>query len=449
MCVVVIARAATAVAATPVAAPLAQSATATDRQDLDVALDAALEGCRLRAIELAGLQRTIDKVVLRELVVRPGQPLRQPALRESVRRLRNLGIFRRVDADVRDDGDGGCTLALRVDEKWTLLPIVSLGRGGGIAFLTVGVQDSHLLGRLLQLEGYWQLFGGVHSGGIVFADPRLLDRRLSLQLSLGLSRRNRARFDPEGAPLAGWSRHRKQVGLEFADLRRPERIWRASAWWIDDRFDAALLPEGERAAARALGLPERRSWLLASAGATLGRIDKDDYLERGLTLDLGLLAAVAPPGSGDGAVHRPWLRGTLAAKAAWLPLGRLNLVARVVLAQISRPVEEFGLYVGGLDGVRGLPDSRFFGRVLAVANAEARLPSYHGRLLALQHVAFVDVGRTSQDGAGLLRDIPVSLGTGVRLIVPKVARLVARLDVAWVFERRDGWLVSFGAQQAF
>ena len=194
------------------ALPLAQSATATGRQDLDVHLDPALEGCQLREIEVGGLQRTVDKVVRRELVVRAGQPLRQPALRESVRRVRNLGVFRRVDAIVTGDRDA-CTLALRVDEKWTLLPIFSLGRGGGITFLTAGVQDIHLLGRLLQLEGYWQLFGGVRSGGIVFADPRLLDKRLSLQLSIGLSRRNRARFDAAGAPLAGWSRHRRQVGL--------------------------------------------------------------------------------------------------------------------------------------------------------------------------------------------------------------------------------------------
>lgn len=430
--------------------PLAVPATATDRQDLDVHLDPAIEGCRLQAVELGGVDRTVPKVIHRELVVRVGHPLDQPALRESVRRLRNLGIFRRVDAEVRGAPDR-CTLALHVDEKWTLLPIFSLGRGGGITFLTAGVQDIHLLGRMLQLEGYWQLFGGVHSGGLIFADPRLLDRRLSLQLSVGVSRRNRARFDVDGTPRPGWSRHRRQVGLEFADLRRPERIWRASAWWIDDRFDNALLPAAERAGALALGLPDRRAWLVGGVGATLGRIDNDDYLERGRTLDLGLLAGLSGPGGGDAARPKaPWLRGTLAAKAAWLPVGRLNLVARVVLAQISRPVEEFGLYVGGLDGVRGLPDSRFFGATLAVVNAEARLPSYHGRLFALQHVAFVDVGRAAPAwDRRLLRDLPVSIGTGARVIVPKVARFVARLDVAWVFERRDGWLVSFGAQQAF
>ena len=96
------------------ALPLAQSATATGRQDLDVHLDPALEGCQLREIEVGGLQRTVDKVVRRELVVRAGQPLRQPALRESVRRVRNLGVFRRVDAIVTGDRDA-CTLVLRVD----------------------------------------------------------------------------------------------------------------------------------------------------------------------------------------------------------------------------------------------------------------------------------------------------------------------------------------------
>ncbi len=439
-------------------------ARATARQNLDVPLAPELRGCRLTTVRLRGLHRTHDHVVLRELVVRVAAPLAQPALRESVRRLRNLGVFRRVDAVVEVDdaaavalpaGVTRCRLTLRFDEKWTLLPIVSAGRGGAVNFLTLGVQDIHLLGRLLSLEAFWQNFGGVNSAGLVFADPRLLDRRIHVGLTAALLRRNRARFDPgaPGAPaavasLAPYSRHRWQFGVEAADVRRPERIWRASLWWLDDRFDTSILEPDDAARAQVLGVPARRRWLMLGLGGRLGRIDFDDYLERGATLDLALLAGLAP---GDAApAGRGFVRAALTGKLALLPHRRFNVVARLSVQAIDHVVDEIGVYVGGLDGVRGLPDSRYLGRVAAVANFELRSALLHGRWLALQNAVFVDVGHAADDVTQLFRPVvPLSGGTGLRLIIPTIARFVARADVAWASTERGGWLLSFGAQQAF
>lgn len=437
------------------AAALPAAATSTARQDLDVALAAGLHGCQLTAIELHGLGRTDPIVVHRELVIAIGRPLRPHALRESTRRLRNLGIFRRVDVDVVAlDAMAPvrrCRVAFVLDERWTLLPIFSAGGGGGLAYLSAGLQDIHLGGRYQQLEAFWQVLGGVHSGAVVFTEPRLRHRRLALTLSAGLWRRNRDRFAADGAILPGYARERWQLGAELHDLRDPDRTWRVALWWMDDAFGVRTIEPSARAGALALGLPPARRWLALGLGGRLGRVDLDDYLERGAWIDAAFLAGIEAQGR-----DAPWLRVQASAKAAWLPWRRLNLAVRVHLAAIDRRVAEVGLYAGGLDGLRALPDSRFHGRVLALASAEARLPSLHARWLALQHVLFVDAGRAAADGAGLLAGgLPVSAGTGVRLLVPKVARLVARLDLGWAVGpgpapgagRRP--VVSFGAQQAF
>jgi hypothetical protein len=405
--------------------------TAIGRQDLDLDAARAFDGCTLDAVLLEGLHRTHDKVVLRELTTKLQAPLRHHDLRESVRRLRNLWIFRRVDVQITRSVDDAsqCLLTLHFDEKWTLLPVFSIGRGGAITFLTLGAQDNHVAGRLLEASLLWQLFDGA-----------------------SLLRRNRGRFGADGQPLAGWSRHRWQFGIDAADLRVPGRTMRASLWWIDDRFDTALLPGKVAAEAVALGVPARRRWLSLGLGGTLGRIDHAEYLERGATLNLSLLGGVEPgfvvaPGA-DAA--KPWLRGVLTAHGAWLPIGRLNLVGQISVGAMNRAVEEVGLYVGGLDGVRGLPDSRYLGAVMVVANAEARLPSWVSTWLVVQHVAFVDVGHAASSVGTLFEPaVPWSVGGGLRLIVPRLARLVARIDVAWAHEQRSGWLISFGGQQAF
>ncbi len=431
--------------------------TRVDRQDLDVRLP--LKRRVLRGVRLRGLSRTHPRVVRRELVVRVGRPLTRAELRESVRRLRNLGVFRRVDVHVDSDAVGA-VVTLDFDEKWTLLPIFSLGRGGGRLFLQAGAQDTHVAGRLFQAQAYWWTFAGTHSAVIALTDPRLFHRRLRATVVVEHGNRNRVMYGSRGRVSGGWSRHRDRVTLAFADLRRPAVPWGVDVHALRDRFTTSLLSDAVRAARGPSDpLPRPGAWLVASLWGRVGRIDRDDYLERGalseLRLSRGQPVAWASPAS------PAWSRVTLSAKWAWLGPARLNIALRGRVAAQTASHPEHRLYVGGLTAVRGYWEGRFSGTRTATLNAEARIPSWHGRWLALQHVVFVDggwAGRPEQaaERAGELGDSDAwgvpgggwSLGTGLRVILPLVARFVARVDVAWAMRDQD-WRVSFGAQQFF
>ena len=328
-----------------------------DRQDLLLRRWRSQWRRPVQRIAVKGLDRTHPKVVRRELTVRVGKTLTRGDLRESLTRLRNLGIFRRVDAQVALCGAERVCVTFSCDEKWSLLPIVSFGRGGGRLFFRLGAQDRNVGGRYLATQAYYWYFAGTHSGVLILSDPRLFDLRLSGSALMEHSNRNRFRYDRDGALVGAWSRQRQRLTLEVADLRDPERVYGVSMTGLRDQFGVGLLGDDLRQAAQNVylreGLPEDGLWLVMRLWGRLGRIQRDDYLERGVEASASISGAHGWVNGDD-----TWLRGQAGVKAAWLGPKRLNLVARAVLSAQTRAHPEHRLFVGGYTALRGAEGRR-------------------------------------------------------------------------------------------
>ena len=415
--------------------------------------DPALFGKTLVAIRYDGLHRTVRKVIDRELLIRVGTALSEARLVETVQRLRNLGIFRQVVAFVQPGpNDDSVALQLHFDEKWTLLPVFSWGRGGDRLFLTAGAQDTNLAGRFLQIYPYYTYFAGTHSGSLRLDDPRLFDKRLHLAVLAELGNRNRYIYNDQGALDRLYSRHRTRAWATFWDRRNPLNVPSASLQLLDDTYDEALLEGNEKALNKASGvsLPGPQRFVTLDVGYRIGRLDADDYVISGgyVTASLG---GGLPLREGNEA----FMRGVLGSKVAWALPGRGNLVLRGELGFSTSREREFQRLVGGLYYMRGFFEGRFAGHLSWVANTEYRVPSLHSRLAVIQHVFFVDAGDARGSWSELARRPPVSVGTGGRLLLPLIANFVARLDIAWFFEPNrafrpaEDWRVSFGSQQHF
>jgi len=413
--------------------------------------DKALFGKVVTAIRHTGLDNTVKKVVTRELLFGVGARLQQDKLVETVRRLRNLRVFRTVGAELIADGPG-VKIVMSYDEKWTLLPIFSLGRGGARTFVTAGLIDIHAFGRLLELSARYSYFAGTHSYALLFTDPRLFDKRFLFSVYGQIGERNRWLYDTVGDLEGLYSRHRKYLRAAVSDQRNPERVWSLSLDAVDDTFDETLLTDEERQVNTDRGFsapPNRRSLLINGTGR-LGRINLDDYIQHGRYAVAVITAGLPLFDEGDA-----WFKAKLSGKLA-LPLRwRQNIVLRVIASAATDAVPEFQNYIGGLYYVRGFFEGRFRGRMMWAASAEYRIPSLHHRLAVLQHVLFVDAGDAGNDLGHFARRPGISLGTGARLILPLVANFLARLDIAWFIEpQRDfdpsrDWRVSFGSQQYF
>lgn len=402
---------------------------------------------RVVSVEVVGLRRTERFVVDRELAFAVGQPVSQAAIDESVIRLRNLPIFRSVRATTESVGDG-VRVIFTVDERWTLLPIFAFGRGGALLYGQLGAWESNVAGRLLYLGGQYTYFGGAHGAEVWAMDPRWLGRVLELSAGGGVTNRNRFVYAPDRTILRGYSRQRGRAWVQLRHFFSRTASLALSLDWLGDRFTERLLPDDVRATNALVGFeppPDQRMFVLHVAGR-LGRLRRDDYLFEGGTLDVRYAASARAWGS-DATWHRGFVEGV----RFWRPSGTWQLVVRGTLGAISSPVVEHQLYVGGLLYRRGFRESEDIGTRMWNVNAEVRVSSVHGRLLALQHVVFFDQGRVATSAAGLVGGaLPMGVGTGVRLIAPTIASFVARLDIAYgMGPRAEGFLVSFGSQQFF
>jgi len=151
---------------------------------------------------------------------------------------------------------------------------------------------------------------------------------------------------------------------------------------------------------------------------------------------------------GDNAVF-PYRYGEATATArVYIPLSkpRITLAGRIVADVLygDPPFYELARFddtyaIGGLNGVRGVPGQRYYGKIKALGNVEVRteLVSFHalGKPLLLGVVGFFDAGRVWAD-TSLRPDLDgrrvgVKYGAGGGLRVQSGSAFVIRADVAW------------------
>jgi hypothetical protein len=127
--------------------------------------------------------RTRQRVVEREVLLKPGMPYDSVLAAETARNLRALGIFRDVLVDtVRSDS--GLTLRVVTKDGWTTFPIFDITTAAGQSAVAFGVAEANLLG--LAALGLVRYSSNPDRTAWLFAfkQPRIFAGRINLGLSV-------------------------------------------------------------------------------------------------------------------------------------------------------------------------------------------------------------------------------------------------------------------------
>ena len=192
------------------------------------------------------------------------------------------------------------------------------------------------------------------------------------------------------------------------------------------------------------GMPENTNIVLLNFNAKVGRLDYNSYLIDGIEWSSKLELSSKSLGS-----ELEFFR--LEEELSWfktLPF-RSTIGARFGLGISTVSSEPYMYYLGGLDRIRGFKESRFRARNYWLSNLEYRIPSWNSRWLVLQHVFFYDGIGIALKKNDLAEQSAASVGLGIRVISPKIYRLVLRLDYAHPIHKDDETPISFGVQQFF
>ncbi len=376
---------------------------------------------RIDAVEVRGMSWTKEFVVLRELPWKPGAVVTEAQWALGLTRLWNTGILSRVDGAV--ERRGGQTVAvLSLEERFALNPLLSFGAGGGRFWFRVGLNDINFIGRFLEWGARYERFDTYNGGQGWVRDPRLFNRRLDGTLQ----------FDYLFRPRPEYVRRRlgglADVQGELHDnLRLGARVE-----FFRDEYQPPLVGPAV--------LPDT---LLAGTVALVvraGRVDTLRLRQSGLSVELKQTFGL----SADAVVRG--ITQTQLEVLGYALLGeRWNLAVRAQAAVSSQAPPEQQFYLGGLDLIRGYPDSVLRTQAFALANTELRATLFDSTWVAFVGAVFVDAALAERSGpVGLL-----SMGAGVRVLVPKLLETGLRADVAVAMLGQPNAGFSVGVWQFF
>jgi outer membrane protein assembly factor BamA len=406
-------------------------------------------------VNVRGVQHTQADAVRRLMTTRSGVLYDAATLRRDVARLRATGILYDVEEHTVPAGDAA-RVELSVKDRWTLLPVFGLRRGGGRTAARVGLSDHNAFGELFSIYGEVTSNADVpflghgpddRLGSYVYVRvPRALGTRFTPGVYWTREFLDYSRFSADARPTFIYERQRHELRFEgryeLTDLVSAS----AGVAFTRDRFSQSTLsPASGELPARGDG-----TWFII--GAQAGTIEEQLSTLRGTQVEV--TAARAIPGALGADVAATSLTATL--RSFVVPAQDLNLCAQLVARTTTGRTDALLFRAGGLREIRGFPDAFFQAQQLVHANVELRADVLRTSFLvpAIGQVAgFADlgwVGSRAEAIAGLPYSGPVaSAGAGLRWIPIPFARAVGRLDVAMGMVPQRRIDISLGGQQFF
>jgi hypothetical protein len=401
-------------------------------------LPATIEEVRIHLTSVLWVTRR--SVILRELPWKEGETVTANQWQLGITRLWNTGLFSRISARVVREGDRRVAV-LDLEDRLTLNPLFKFAfEGGGSGILPsggapplywfhLGASDPNLFGTFLEGGFTYEMFGENPGGRVWFHDPRLFDKRLDGWFEVNYLPRPRPGF----VLFRGTAR--AQVSYEVNDLFSV--LGRVDG--ILDRFVAPPPDTG----------PYLRQHpgegALVSLSVKYGRVDTVRLFQKGWSAELQPLF-----GFTNDPTH-PRFNQVLFQLLGFVPVGSwLNLAFRVHAGGSEPAPTQDLLYIGGLGDaalgglwdhtVRGLPDNAITTNAFAMVNAEARFLAFDSTWLALMPAVFVDgvIAAASPVASGSTPNLngppqrAVSVGAGVRILIPRFVGTGLRIDGAYV-----------------
>ena len=402
-------------------------------------------------IEVSGRNTTEPGAVRRLMNTQEGVPLDPVKLENDLLRLRATSVLYEVSAE-QEEEDDGTRLTVKVRDRWSLLPVFGLRRGGGRTTTRLGISERNALGKLLQIYGEFTSSSDI---------PFQAIGRIGSYLGLVAPRINGSPFSAaifwqrEFLDFTGWGRDFERAAV----YDRNRHLVRAEARWeLSDLVTAAITGTvfndsyaANDASPAKVTLPGRARTAALSAELSLGLVDDR------VTSLRGSEARFALEGARAGLVSDfSFIAATASLRSFFIPRAGHNLGLQIV-AQATTARDDSHLFrAGGLLEIRGFPDAFFLGQRLVRANLEHRIELFRPTLFlptAIQAVGFVEGGFVSGRAdaiAGSNYEGPIaSAGGGLRIVVIPLTRAVIRVDVAsglWPTRTLD---ISVGGQQFF
>lgn len=392
---------------------------------------------KIRQVTISGNTKTKDRVIRRELWLRPGQTFRRSAVERSMRNIQQLNYFSNVVPEWRPMEEASeLDVIFAVEEKSTGTASVGAGYSQYDGLLgTIALQVPNFMGNGQQLEFQLEFGDRRQSFRAGFTEPWLLNTPTSLSgLLFRTTRRYYSGFD-ERRQGALATVGRRLVWPDFSRVSIGYRIqqveFRNFAEDLDQAADTAF-----------------RDNVTSSVNLNFTRNSRDlpVFATSGSVFSYSPTIAGGPLG-GNTDFFKHDLITSFYFPVAWRVALSLKTTLGLVKPYNSSDVPFNERYVPGgvniFEGtmVRGYPEQSLGPRISGVPdggnsqllfNLELTLPIVKQQFYAL---AFADAGNAWDSiSEASIFDLRRSMGVGFRMIAPVVG--IMGFDFAWGFDRQ-------------
>lgn len=346
------------------------------------------------------------------------------------KRLATLSIFSKVESDTHHTSTG-LIIEYRLDEVWTLIPLLNVGGEIDNLDIDIGILDKNFLGTYIEPGFIYSYFEDRSSYSWWLNMPRLLSRYYSVSLSFA-RKHSREPADRLGERYA-FEYDRKRTVAATGVQRRFSEMFLAGLGFQYSRERYTLLPD----TLEPINLePERDQVKLKySAGVTFGRVYYDNFFFDGQEI-----AVIGELFSYDRDDYRPKFFNVYMHASSFVSLNdRFNFCNKFFFGT-SKTAELLPLYaVSGHSNIRGEEDKVRRGSKIYFSNNEIRMRAIQNSWLHSQLAAFVDFGYAwddKQSVKSLIEESYLTYGIGARLALVRFYNAIGRADVA--FNTRTG-----------
>jgi outer membrane protein assembly factor BamA len=166
--------------------------------------------CSLNKISINDLKKTNQDIIYKTLRIKLKDNLNENDLNAAIVRLKNLQIFSKVESKLDYQQ---CILELNLVEKWTTIPILKFGSGGGTKYYILGLYDVNVLGNYQEVGGQYENFQNNNSFVIWYRNPQLINDRLKLGFDVWDIMREKLVYTHEGQRIGGYTLSRRKLNL--------------------------------------------------------------------------------------------------------------------------------------------------------------------------------------------------------------------------------------------
>ncbi|RMF66679.1 MAG: outer membrane protein assembly factor BamA [Calditrichaeota bacterium] len=398
---------------------------------------------KIRKIYIAGNTKTKEKVIRRELKIRPGDVFSRELLMRSQRDVFVLNYFADVKPDVQPVNNEYVDISLEVEEKSTDTANLSAGFSERDKLVgSVGVTMNNFLGNGQTLSFDWNFGRAFRSFNVSFTEPWFLDSPTLVGVSLFDLKRDR-RF-------TGFDQRSQGGSIRLGRrLRWPDNFFRVD--WIY-RFDRTNLSNFSDAFLRVNPEVAQQKWPLTTSSVTQiitrNSLDRPEFPTSGSRFSLSTELSGGPLG-GNVSFHKHIIQNE------WFTPAFLNFV--LFNSFQAGYIEGFGkdrdnipflelFFMGGEGLSRSIPlrgyddplsNGQFRqpgGKVMFKYTTELRVPiSPNPTIFGL---VFAEAGNTwrSLDQTDIF-DLRRSVGVGIRMFMPLLG--IIGFDYAYGFDNVD------------